>query len=87
MEYSYTEVILSLEVGTNKVIVMDTNYKAMFVGEQRTMGDYESEVLEEENECAEVLDIFTHHSTRHSVIVWYDSETAETFITFKAKEN
>lgn len=52
------------------------------IGFPRTIEDYKSECLHGENECAELIAKYEHSKTRKDIIVWYDSELDETYITY-----
>lgn len=59
--------------------VYDSEEK-LFRAEMRTFEDYEDEVLQENNECARLLEIFTTEKG-NQFIYWVDVETGENFLT------
>ena len=54
--------------------------KKLYNAEVRTYDDYKDEVLEGNNECASIMEIFTTEKG-NQFIYWVDIETGEDFIT------
>lgn len=54
--------------------------KHLFTAEMRTYEDYKDEVLQGNNECAGIMEIFTTKKG-NQFIYWVDYETNEDFLT------
>ena len=77
-------VILFKKSKPNKVIVCDGD-DVLFEGERRSWEDYKDEVLDDGNEMAHKVEVFTTVKG-NQFIYWRDEETDEDFIT-KVEQN
>lgn len=60
--------------------VYDGGKEKIYRAKMRTFEDYEDEVLQENNECARLMEIFTTEKG-NQFIYWVDFETGEDFLT------